>query len=84
VISAANGEEAIRLANAHPAPTDLLITDLVMPKMNGLELASHLETVRPSLRVLCVSGYTETTLVGDNKPGPHIHFCRSPSHPTSS
>jgi PAS domain S-box-containing protein len=81
VISAASGDEAIRMAEAHATPIDLLITDLVMPKMSGHELASRLEAGRPSLKVLCVSGYTETSLVGDSKPGPRTHFLSKPFTP---
>ena len=56
VIAAANGEEACRLANEHQI--DLLVTDVVMPRMNGKELASILRGRIRQLRVVFMSGYT--------------------------
>jgi two-component system cell cycle sensor histidine kinase/response regulator CckA len=56
VIAAANGEEACRLAHEHRI--DLLVTDVVMPRMNGKELASVLRARIPQLRVIFMSGYT--------------------------
>ena len=52
--------DATRLAQTHPGPIDLLITDVVMPGTSGPELARRLRTHRPGLRVLCMSGYPES------------------------
>jgi PAS domain S-box-containing protein len=57
VLVAASGEEALALARRHEEPIDLLVSDLVMPGMGGVELADRLEQQRPGLRVLFVSGY---------------------------
>ena len=81
VLSAANGGDALALADGHAGPIELLITDLVMPKMDGLELAAKLEPARPAMKVLCVSGYTEASLTGDRRPGPRIHFLSKPFTP---
>tara|TARA_R110002096_G_scaffold77896_10_gene183469 strand:- start:39088 stop:41052 length:1965 start_codon:yes stop_codon:yes gene_type:complete len=62
-LSACNGPEAIKLAEAYSGDIDLLLTDIVMPKMNGKELGDVLIGARPNLRVLYVSGYTENTIV---------------------
>ncbi|MDH3605126.1 MAG: response regulator, partial [Candidatus Tectomicrobia bacterium] len=59
VLSAADGDEAIQLAQSDDDPIDLLITDLVMPKMGGLELVDELVKQRPGIGVLFTSGYTE-------------------------
>ena len=57
VIVAANGPDAVAAAQSHPAAIDLLITDVVMPEMLGNHLAEELRAVRPSLRVLYMSGF---------------------------
>jgi len=64
VLVAENGSEALETATAYPGGLQLLITDVVMPGMNGFELAERLRSVRPGLRVLFISGYP------DAEPGP--------------
>ena len=59
VLAAADGDSAIAIARAFPGRIDLLVTDVVMPGMNGRELAEQLERMRSGLRVLFVSGYTD-------------------------
>jgi len=58
-LDAGSGEEAIQLAQSAPAHIDLLLTDVVMPGMNGRELAGRLASMCPGLRVLYMSGYTD-------------------------
>lgn len=59
VIPAGSPEEALHLAEWQNRPIDFLLTDVVMPKMNGRELANRLCKTRPGLKVLYVSGYTD-------------------------
>jgi PAS domain S-box-containing protein len=59
VFDAANGEEALEVAKCHHDLIDVVITDLVMPDMGGIELAKNLTKVCPSTKVVCMSGYTE-------------------------
>jgi|GEM_PF-6143186 len=59
VLSAASGTEALHVGSGHVGPIDLLVTDLVMPKLNGQPLADMLLRQRPGMRVLYLSGHTE-------------------------
>jgi PAS domain S-box-containing protein len=59
VISASDGDEAQRYCEAHPQRIDLLLTDVVMPGISGPELARRLQRIRPEMKVLCMSGYTD-------------------------
>jgi len=58
VLQAACGDEAIQIVEGHAGNIDLLITDVVMPGMNGKKLCERLRTLRPKLKVLFISGYT--------------------------
>ena len=62
VICAARPSEAIRMAQEHRGPIHLLVTDVVMPEMHGPALAKLLLAVRPGLRVLYISGYSENDI----------------------
>ncbi|MCK6549159.1 response regulator [Myxococcota bacterium] len=63
VLTAASGEEALELATRHRAHLDLLLTDVVMTKMTGRELADAVRQLHPEIRVLFVSGYTDDALI---------------------
>jgi CheY-like chemotaxis protein len=62
VLQAADGVEALKVASAHDGVIDVLVTDLVMPRMNGPDLAKHLVKQREDLKVVYVSGYTPETM----------------------
>jgi PAS domain S-box-containing protein len=59
VIEAADGGAALRLSQAHQGPIHLLLTDVIMPGINGRELANQVSSSRPEMKVLYMSGYTE-------------------------
>ncbi len=62
VLEASSGEEALRVFSGEPGPVDLLVSDVVMGGMSGRELSQRLVAVRPALRVLFVSGYSDETI----------------------
>ena len=74
VLEAADGQDAIRVAAEHPGPIHLLLTDVVMPGMNGCELAAGLGALLPGLKVMFMSAYDRDFLVarGLNPTGPVI------------
>src|SRR5262249_32449886 len=78
VIEAPNGADALRLAAEFPGPIHLLLTDVVMPGMNGVDLAMQLTAARPSLRVLYMSGYTDNAIVKQSGLSPDVPFLQKP------
>ena len=68
VLIAVDGNEALQMASAYPDPIHLLVTDLVMPNIGGRELAQRLMPLRPRMKVLFMSGYSEhSALDGENE-----------------
>jgi PAS domain S-box-containing protein len=65
VVEAADGAVAMQIAVAHEGTIHLLLTDVIMPGMNGRELAQRLSEIRPNIKILYMSGYTEN-VVGHN------------------
>ena len=63
VLAASSGPKALALASAHPGPIELLITDVVMPKMSGRELSEMLGSLRPDLKTIYMSGYTDDAVL---------------------
>lgn len=63
MLEARSGPQAIEIACQHPGPIHLLLTDVVMPHMSGGEVAEELRSMRPKIRVLFLSGYTDRVVV---------------------
>jgi CheY-like chemotaxis protein len=78
VLTASNGEEALRISQEHDGEIRLLLTDVILPGMNGRQIANMLVERNPSLKVLYCSGYTEDTIVHHGVLEPHIHFISKP------
>ncbi|MBE7468470.1 MAG: hybrid sensor histidine kinase/response regulator [Anaerolineae bacterium] len=77
VLEAATGQEALRLAQLEKE-IHLLVTDMVMPKMGGTELADRLKAVRPQLKVVFMSGYTDSKIIRYGLPELGISFLQKP------
>jgi DNA-binding response OmpR family regulator len=77
VLEASNGLQGVAVAASHPGPIDLVMTDLVMPKLSGVEMAERLTAVRPGLRVLFTSGYSEESILHEG-PDASANFLRKP------
>ncbi len=65
VLSAADGLAALALAETHPGPIHCLVTDVVMPGMDGRQLANHLLALRPQMKVIFISGFAEALIAED-------------------
>jgi hypothetical protein len=78
VLDAAHADDAIRVATAFSGTIDLLLTDVVMPGLNGRELANRLKPIRPAMRVLYVSGYTHDAFVDSGIIDPNEAFMEKP------
>ena len=78
VITAANGVEAIAVTAAHDGEIHLLVTDVVMPKMLGKEVAERIRVIRPDIEVLFMSGYAETVLASQGRLEPGVALVDKP------
>jgi YesN/AraC family two-component response regulator len=78
VLTAATPDDALLLARAHGSPIHLLISDVVMPRMNGRVLAEEVRAVRPDLRCLFMSGYTADVIARHGVLEEGVHFLQKP------
>ena len=78
VLAAGNGAEALKRFREHRGALDLVITDVVMPGLSGRAVVGELERLRPGLRVLYVSGYTQDAIVTQGVLDEGIHFLPKP------
>jgi two-component system cell cycle sensor histidine kinase/response regulator CckA len=78
VLGTTDPREALELIRAHPGPIHLLVTDMVMPHMGGEELAAAAAAVRSDMKVLFMSGYTDSSAVHSTSPGGSVQFLQKP------
>jgi two-component system, cell cycle sensor histidine kinase and response regulator CckA len=78
VLGACDGEEALHLVEKHGLEIRLVLTDMVMPRMSGRELGEHLARLRPDLKIIYMSGYTDDVLVRTGALGPGMTFLQKP------
>ncbi|MBI5831903.1 MAG: PAS domain S-box protein [Armatimonadetes bacterium] len=78
VIAAPSPSDALRLATEHDGPVDLVITDVVMPEMNGPQLVAELRGARPEVRALFMSGHTADTVANHGVLDGDVEFIAKP------
>ena len=81
VLEAADGVEALELLRAHAGQIDLLLTDVVMPRMSGHELVEYARPLRPQMRILYVSGYSEEAIARQGQLTEGIELLAKPFTP---
>ena len=78
VLSAESGEDALQVAARFGGAFDLLLTDVVMPGINGRILAENLLLRQPGMKILYMSGYTDSFIAGHGVLDPGIHLLHKP------
>jgi two-component system cell cycle sensor histidine kinase/response regulator CckA len=83
VLQARDGSEALQVHEQHAGPIDVVITDVVMPKLGGAELVERLREVRPETRIIYMSGYTDNKTVRDMMADSGVNFLQKPFSPAA-
>ncbi|VTT99254.1 multi-sensor hybrid histidine kinase : Multi-sensor hybrid histidine kinase OS=Chthoniobacter flavus Ellin428 GN=CfE428DRAFT_3487 PE=4 SV=1: PAS: PAS_4: PAS_3: GAF: PAS_4: PAS_3: HisKA: HATPase_c: Response_reg [Gemmataceae bacterium] len=83
VLLARTGAEAVKVADEHPGPIDLLLTDVVMPDLGGRALAEVVRGRRPGVRVMYMSGYTDDAVIRSGVEAARDWFIQKPYTPLS-
>jgi CheY-like chemotaxis protein len=83
VLEASRGDEALSICDQHKGPIHLMVTDVIMPQMSGRELATRLASLRPDMKVLFMSGYTNEGIVHQGVLERDTAFLQKPFTPNS-
>jgi CheY-like chemotaxis protein len=81
VLEARHGLEALQVCGQQKEPVRLVVTDMIMPEMNGAQLAAHMRGRWPKLPVLFLSGYTDRALLHNGLLDPNRNFLQKPFTP---
>ena len=81
VLSAVSGEKALQRAKDFQGPIHLLLTDVVMPEMSGPELANHMSSLRPGVKIIFTSGYTDDAMARQGILDQNVAFIQKPYRP---
>ena len=81
VLEAADGVAALTVCQRHLRSIDIVVTDVVMPQLSGVDLVQRLKAVRPRLKVLFISGYTDSTLVRHGVAASEANYLQKPFTP---
>jgi DNA-binding NtrC family response regulator len=83
VLESPNPESALGICSSHDGPIHLLLTDVVMPQMSGPDVASKVAALRPGIRVLFMSGYTDDAVVHHGVLTQEMPFIQKPFSPNA-
>jgi PAS domain S-box-containing protein len=83
VLEARGGDEALLISGRHHGPIHLLLTDMVMPRMRGSDLAERLALLRPEMKILFMSGYTDDATFKNGDAGKETAFIQKPFGPST-
>jgi DNA-binding response OmpR family regulator len=72
VLSASDGQEGLELSRKYPGTIDLVITDVGMPRLNGMDLVTHLQEERPGIKILVMSGEESNEIASKNANLPFL------------
>ncbi len=78
IIEASNGESALEFIQKNATTIDLVITDVVMPKMDGPTLMEHIKELNPKMKIIFISGYTEDSFRNSLANNSQVHFLSKP------
>jgi PAS domain S-box-containing protein len=81
VLDAADGEAALMICQTYAGPIDIVLTDVVMPRMSGKVLAAQLAVLRPTIKVVYMSGYTDNALFHQGQLEAEVEFLHKPFTP---
>jgi CheY-like chemotaxis protein len=83
VLEARDGVEALSIFEQRDGTIDLMLTDVVMPRIGGAELARRVRSISPNMKVVCMSGYTDDALLHHGVSDANIAFLQKPFTPAA-
>jgi CheY-like chemotaxis protein len=81
VLEAQNGEDAVGISKGCDGPIELMITDVIMPRMGGREAAEQIRLSRPQMKIIYMSGYSDTAILDDDILDKEMNFIQKPFSP---